>query len=355
MRNNKENGVKKRNRLAGEVLEFFFLSSAVAAFVFCFLYFTAGSIADLYCSGHEIVMDELQQAVFQTWLRSICLAVCALIFVVVFLSLLGQRISYLVSMIHGVEALEANRMDFQIPLDGEDELTELAGTINYLAASQRELARKEQELARERENWIRAMSHDIRTPLTSILSYSEILKEKEEIGQEEMRSYLLLVESRANQIRELTDRLLGKQAEKKDRIEDVRFLMEQLAEEWEELLEDSFSCGISLSRCEARPGVVKVPELRRIFDNLISNVEKYADPEAPVELEIMTEGGDLVINEKNRIRRGRPGSVESHRIGLESIRSLVEDDGGKAEFFSGAETFEIQIRIPLDGAENETQ
>ena len=114
------------------------------------------------------------------------------------------------AIIRGVEALEEKRMDYQIPLDGCDELTVLAENINELSMSQRELAQKKQEMQEEREAWIRSMSHDIRTPLTSILSYTEFLEGKGELGQQEIKAYLSLVQSRAEQIRELTDRLLGK-------------------------------------------------------------------------------------------------------------------------------------------------
>ena len=159
-----ERRTEKGRRLAGEILEFLAISLLISVFVFCFLYFTASSIADTYLMGRGIALNEEQSAVFDVWLGSICLIAVSLIFICLFLFLLGQRLAYLKTIIQGIKELEANEMNCRIPLEGEDELTRLAESIHYLAASQRELSRKERELQEEREAWVRSLSHDIRTP-----------------------------------------------------------------------------------------------------------------------------------------------------------------------------------------------
>ena len=338
---------KKRRKLSGEILEFLLVSFLVAAFVFYFLYATSGAIANTYLADRGIFLEEIQSQVFQAWLRSICLAASAIIFIILFLSLFSQRISYLMAIIRGVEALEEKRMDYQIPLDGCDELTELAETINELSMSQRELAQKKQEMQEEREAWIRSMSHDIRTPLTSILSYTEFLEGKGELGQQEIKAYLSLVQSRAEQIRELTDRLLGKSHGKREKVQNMKLLMEQLAAEWEELLEDQVPCSIDLSGCEAVNGEVDIQNLRRIFDNLISNVEKYADPEKVVELEIQTKAGILHLRQRNKISGGEFENADSHRIGLEGMKTMLKGNGGRADICCEDGEFEIQIWLPF--------
>ena len=340
---------KKRRKLSGEILEFLLVSFLVAAFVFYFLYATSGAIANTYLADRGTFLEEIQSQVFQAWLRSICLAASAIIFIILFLSLFSQRISYLMAIIRGVEALEEKRMDYQIPLDGCDELTVLAETINELSMSQRELAQKKQEMQEEREAWIRSMSHDIRTPLTSILSYTEFLEGKGELGQQEIKAYLSLVQSRAEQIRELTDRLLGKSHGKREKVQNMKLLMEQLAAEWEELLEDQVPCSIDLSGCEAVNGEVDIQNLRRIFDNLISNVEKYADPEKVVELEIQTEAGILHLRQRNKISGGEFENADSHRIGLEGMKTMLKGNGGRADICCEDGEFEIQIWLPFMG------
>ena len=61
-------------------------------------------------------------------------------------------------------------------------------SINYLAKSQRELKEKELALKEEKDAFIRTLSHDIRTPLTSVLAMSEYVAEKEDMTPEQIKS-----------------------------------------------------------------------------------------------------------------------------------------------------------------------
>ena len=125
-------------------------------------------------------------------------------FMVLFLFLLGQKIAYLNEIIRGVEALRTHKMDFTMRLEGNNELTELAESINFLSFTQRELQLQEKQIQEERENLIRELSHDIRTPLTSILSYSEYMMkkgQKEQIEQMEIVNYISMMQQKSEQIK----------------------------------------------------------------------------------------------------------------------------------------------------------
>ena len=339
----------KYRKLSAEILELLLISLVIAAFFCAFLYFMSLSIAESYLSGREIFLNEMQTGTLRVWLGSICLLASAAVFLVLFLSLFGQKIAYLITIIKGVDMLGKQEMEYHISVEGNDEFTQLAESINYLSASQRELRQQEEQLRTEREALIRALSHDIRTPLTSILSYSDYLEKKEHLTQEEMREYLALMQVKAEQIRVLTDRLLGKRQENRERIEDGRLLMEQLTAEWEEILEESFSCQADLKDCGAFCGNFDVSQLRQILDNLASNVEKYADPEAPVILKIRTEGELLLLCQKNRIRSGELYQVESHGIGLDNIRRIAHGYQGNVEVRQENMEFQVRIALKIEG------
>ena len=320
-------------RLSAVILEYLFFSALVSLFTFLFLFNTSVSIGEKYLLHRGITLTEVQNLTFHMWLRSICVIASITIFTFLFLFMLGQRLSYLITIIQGIEKLRENRMDYDIPLEGNDELTQLAGSINFLSSTERELARKEQELKEEREEWIRALSHDIRTPLTSLLSYSEFMLDRESLSEEEMRTYIDLVYSKSSQIRELTSQLIERKDGNWEPIENVHFLLEQLTEEWLEILEDRFSCQIDLSGCENFSGILDIYSLRRILDNLASNIEKYADPSAPVTLQLRTDGRQLILLQSNR-KAATAVSAESHRIGLASIRQTASLYDGRVEIIS---------------------
>ena len=118
--------------------------------------------------------------------------------------------------------------------------------------------------------------------------------------------------------------------------------MAQLAEEWAETLEDEFDCRISLEDCPDFSRQLDVEEMRRIFDNLASNVEKYGEPSAAVILEIGQENGRIVIRQSNA-RAKEDKKVESRKIGLSSIDNIAKHHGGSATVWQDEERFAVKI------------
>ena len=143
---------------------------------------------------------------------------------------------------------------------------------------------------------------------------------------------------KGQQIKALTDRLLDSGSRDLETIEDGKLLMEQLAGEWEEILENTFPCIVDTKNCPAFYGSFDIQELRRIFDNLASNVEKYADREQPVELRIDAVDKRLRVCQRNGIKTGHgSGGEQSNRLGkYPADRRFVWRDG---ESFHRARNF----------------
>lgn len=232
-------------------------------------------------------------------------------------------------------------------MEGKDEFAVLAESINYLASSEKQLKQKEEELRQKRENFVRTLSHDIRTPLTSILSNSQYLASKEALTPEETAAYIALVQSKAEQIRLLTDQLLGKAESENRLVENAALLLQQLAFQWEETLEDSFLCQVDLSGCQPFKAEVELSALQRIFDNLASNVEKYADPSQPVVLRLSCGQGEVQIFQQNAVTPNPEKPKDSHGIGLKSINEIAKNTGGYADFSLNPASFEIRILLKL--------
>ncbi|MBR5005066.1 MAG: LacI family DNA-binding transcriptional regulator, partial [Erysipelotrichaceae bacterium] len=87
--------------------------------------------------------------------------------------------SFANQIVKGIDALGRHEWNYEIPLQGENELTELATRVNELSKEEQTFQEKEKQLQEEKISLIRSLSHDIRTPLTSMMSYSELLKQKE--------------------------------------------------------------------------------------------------------------------------------------------------------------------------------
>lgn len=339
-----KNEKEKRGKLSREILGLFGGAAAVSVFFYAFLSMTASSLVAAYCEQKDLMLDEAAEILYNSWIQSISIGAAGILFVILFLTLVGRKITYLKDIIYGIEALRAHRMDYQIPLEGDNEFTELAESINYLSKTERELQEREKQIQKEREEFVRTMSHDIRTPLTTIISYTEYMKEKDQASKQELDEYFVLMEQKAGQIKMLTDQLLDGKNRCLEKIENGKLLMEQLADEWVSVLEDDFLCRIDLKQCPDFSCEVNVQELCRIFDNLASNVEKYADPGHEVVLEIDVENDRLCIEQKN-VCKTQAEPVESHKIGVESIRKVARQYGGQADVYHSAREFRILITL----------
>ncbi len=331
-------------KLSREILGFLGVSFLISLFLFAFLYRTAISISEIYFETNGILPTTFDTTALYGWIRNVSLLAVLWFFIALFLTLLGQKFSYLREIIRGVDALRVNRMDYEVLVEGHDELTELAQRINYLSRTQRKLAEQEQRIANERRQWIRALSHDIRNPLTAMLSYTEYLQKREEPDAEELKTYLELVYRKTRIIKELTDRLLENSERKPELIEDGHMLMLQLAQDWAESLDERFSVDLDLNRCPHFSGNFDVSELHRIFDNLASNIEKYADDTKTVSLHIFKEDEKLHILQENAVKTEEE-ETESHGIGLSSVGHIVAAYGGEMEIAENEERFQIRLTL----------
>ncbi len=335
---------KRRRKLAYEILGLIGISALVAAMLFYVLSLSASAIVEAYCFDNGVVMTEFEWLEADRWIFTLSGILSAVGFSLLFLVLLNDRIIYIRTITEGINALQNGESGAALPIEGKNELTELAAAINYMSATQQQLRDKEHALAREKEQFIRTLSHDIRTPLTSVLAYSEFLAGENSISSEEQKAYLQMIRKKAEQIRDLTELLLDTDKRDPERFDDAKLLMEQLAAEFEEELEERFRVCTDLSRCGSFAGTFDVRELRRIFDNLSSNVQKYADPGQQIGLSISTDNGELCISQTNGIAL-HPEKTDSCRLGINSIRRIAQNYGGTVDVIQNADSFSISVKL----------
>jgi len=337
---------RKPRKLAHEILGLIAIAAGCSLILFLLLRFFASGLIEEYIFNHDIPMTELDWIAMDHRIFTVSAVLSCISFSILFLFLLKDRIAYIRKITDGIDALHDPSVGISIQLEGNNELTALARAINEMSKVRQQLYQREQALAAEKEQLVRSLSHDIRTPLTSILAYTEFLNNHEKISPRDQRNYLQLIEKKAAQIRDLTSVLLEGGRRNPEYFADARLLMEQLAAELEESLEDRFRIELDFSGCTAFSGSFDVPELRRIFDNLSSNVQKYADPGQPVKLYFTIQKSTLLICQTNGIINPRPRS-ESFQIGLNSIRRIVQHYGGQVTVAQETDFFSIVIALPL--------
>lgn len=288
--------------------------------------------------------------------NTLTIVLMCLSFILLFLILLfgvRRKIRLLVRMRDGVEILKRGDLDYLLPVRGQDEIAQLAVAINAMSASLKEQFEREQELQSASQALIRDMSHDLRTPLTAILLYLELLRKGGFRDEEQMWAYIGRIEVKARQMKAQTDNLFAYalvgvgervqlvQAGFKETFHD------RLSDACGYLGENGFSVQARLQEQEAQIQIF--PDYAsRLLDNLVSNLIKYADPGEPVHIRTSLQEQEDVLEVSNTVR-AEVGTVDSNGIGLMNIRKMMENMHGSSEIVQEGKTFTVALHFARAG------
>lgn len=280
-------------------------------------------------------------------------AVAIAIFVFVMLFYHQSTIKQIIKLSHEVDQIASGNLEGHITVHSQDEIGVLAHHVDSMRYSIMREMRAEQEAWNANSDLITRMSHDIRTPLTVLLGFLELLDEGEFSQEENYRSYLSICKKNAFQLKELADKLFqyflvfghrdcGLNLE----LTDAQVLLDQLIGEHEVLLLEQ-GWQIENQRLPSHVLVQVDPVyVKRLFDNLFSNIEKHADPSQPVSIVQQVEGDCVRVSLHNFVPHN-PNPVESTNIGLKTCERIVQQMGGV--FFSQKEEreFTVKLTVPI--------
>ena len=280
-------------------------------------------------------------------------AVAIAVFMALMLLYHQRIIKQIIKLSREVESIAHGNLDGQVTVKRRDEIGVLAEHVDTMRTSIIKQMRAEQEAWNANSDLITRMSHDIRTPLTVLLGFLELLDEGGYSRDENYRSYLNICKENTYQLKDLADKLFQyflvfghKMYELELEVVDARMLLAQLIGEHEMLLQEQ-GWQIENQPLE-RSALLKVDAayMKRLFNNLFSNIEKYADREQPVEIRQSMDGEQIHIILKNRIRPD-PNPVESTNIGLKTCERIVQLMGGTFRTVSEHGVFLAQLRLPV--------
>lgn len=333
-----------RNNLSKEVLQILLLSSFVSFFLFCFLYFISTFISTLYLQNKGILMTLSQEHNLKFFITFICFFICFIIFICIFLFLFNKKISYLIYIIKYLNNITYPNKNFNIEIKGDNELTLLAKNISQMAIYQKEFYKTKQRLEKENKNLIHCLCHNIKAYLTSILSYCHYLKNKNTLTENELENYINLIQIKTNEINIVMNKFLNEET-KQCIIENGNQLIEQLIYDFQKSLDERFDLQIDLSECTMFKCDFNIDDLKSIFENISSNIEKYADPSQKVFMTIKHTDQRLIIVQKNCIKNTTSFKVDSPKIGIKNIERIVNSYKGNVCVVKNDQTFKIKIKL----------
>lgn len=251
------------------------------------------------------------------------------------------------------ENVTAGDLGATINASANDEVGRLATSVDTMRASLIKRLINEKEAWDKNSELITAMSHDIRTPLTSLIGYLDIIEGEKYQSQEEAMKYVSASREKAFQLKDLSDKLFqyflvfgSHGSEKNLEVYDANILIQQLVSEHSaELISHGFNVDFKYEVPEGVEIEADVSGLRRLFDNIFSNITKYADKNEPVTVTGEVADKNIIVLAKNRIREDSR-SVESNKIGLKTCEKICKDMGGDFKYQDEEQEFSVKITLP---------
>lgn len=280
--------------------------------------------------------------------------ICTIMLLLLYMNRMTRRI---ITLSRAAQEVSSGQLERSITASGCDEISSLARAMDEMRQSVIAQMGKEKQAWQANNELITAISHDIRTPMTSMIGYLGLLNDSDFSDIEHCRQFSRSAYSKAMDLKYLTDELFKYflvfgSAELSLEMEmfDGRLLLEQLEGEAEFAITEA---GFTVKRTgfEGECSVKADPlYLKRVMDNLVSNVLKYGDRGKNVLMLSRLKDGRLDFSLSNGVTRSLE-RVESTKIGLRTCQRIMEQMNGSFSVTQDAERFSASLSLPAEAAE----
>lgn len=268
--------------------------------------------------------------------------------ILIYLSKLTKRISDISN--------EASYVSFdinhtiKIKNEHNDEIDDLYFNIENMRKDIIKYYENKQKAEEANKELITNMSHDIRTPLTSIIGYNEMML-SENCSEDDMKQYAKYSLEKAIQLKEMSDRLFEyslvymTNSIKVNKEEyNAQILIDQLLCEQIMIIKQS---GYSVDlKYKLGDEIIKTDALilKRVIDNLFSNLSKYAKNNSTIKITVSKDEKGIIIRFENEVK-DKINESQSTKIGLRSCDKLMKELGGSIIYGQNSNTFITVLKI----------
>ncbi|MDW8800479.1 HAMP domain-containing sensor histidine kinase [Clostridium sp. A1-XYC3] len=291
------------------------------------------------------------------------------IFTIIVAFLTRPKLKYIKKICSGLNEISEGNLKYRIIEKGNDELQLIASNINNMAEELEEKIKNEKNIEKSKQDLITNAAHDLRTPLTNIIGYIEIIKERGYKTEDELLKYVDIISNKAEVLKKLTNDLFMYTKLSSGSINlnmdsfSINELIEQLIDEYIILFESN---NLKLKEDLISESIIingDPDKLARIFDNLFTNAIKYSIKPSNVNLKLIKEEKRVVVSISNSctdleeedvnnlferfymVDKSRSENENSSGLGLAISKTIAELHHGKltAEYKDEVITFNLEI------------
>ncbi|MGZ9583374.1 HAMP domain-containing sensor histidine kinase [Paenibacillus marinisediminis] len=264
-------------------------------------------------------------------------------------------VRYLRMLADGLLTIAGGNLDYRLPISNEDELSEVAKSINYMAEQLQDKMERERQIENSKMELITNVSHDLRTPLTSIIGYLNLLKNDNYENLEEHKRYINNAYNKSQQLKKLIDdlfeytRLTSGSTHLSFTKMDLTGLLTQIMNEFEPIaLENSLTVR-TIHDSKPIYGYIDTENMVRAIDNLLMNALKFSIKPGEITVRLSVEEpyiyfaveniGKPIAEEQeellfDRFYKADPSRKDNHGqpgagMGLSIAQNIVELHGGR--------------------------
>ena len=268
----------------------------------------------------------------------------------------------------GVKKIADGSLDYHLPLENlSGEARRLAMQINRISGGLKNAIEASVKNERMKTDLITNVSHDIKTPLTSIINYVDLLK-KENIQHPGAQEYIEVLDRQSARLKKLIEDLMEASKVSTGNVTvnfelcDINILLTQTLGEFEEKLNNK---DLKLIINKSMENIFIMADNRhiwRIFDNLMNNICKYGQPGTRVYINIETEDEKVIIIFRNTssyqlnissdellerfVRGDASRHTEGNGLGLSIAQNLAEIMGGSLKLHVDGDLFKVVLGFP---------
>ncbi|WHY72819.1 sensor histidine kinase [Fictibacillus enclensis] len=290
-------------------------------------------------------------------------------FVISFLLLIRKKLRYLNHITQKVHVMADDNLETVIEIRGNDELAQLSANINGMSNRLKEKLKNERQLEQTKSELITNVSHDLRTPLTSITGYVDLLRKGKYKSAEQASEYTEIIYSKSmnlmsliNELFEYT-RLTSTNIELNESDVDLSAMIRQMCGEYVSIF-DKEGLILELNIEESIMMTVDVEKMARVFDNLLENAKKYSIKPSVVNVRLETNHEGVLFSIENKAANLKPSDMErlferfyrtdksryeetSSGLGLAIAKTITELHQGQIDAELEKERLTLFVRLPI--------
>lgn len=297
-----------------------------------------------------------------------------IVFSVLFLLLQRKSLEYIRKLYEAMQRISEGDLNTEVEVIGDDEFSSMAASLNQLAQDIRSLMDKEREAERSKNELITNVAHDLRTPLTSIIGYLELLSKGTAMPPEMEKKYIDIAYTKAKRLEKLIEELFGftkmncgKISMKVGQVDVIKLLGQLLEEFYPSFMEKNLVYELR-SNVPAKVITADGNLLARLFDNLINNAIKYGAEGKRILVDVEADDAivavsvtnfgyvipekdlPLLFNKFYRVENSRSTATGGTGLGLAIAKNIVDMHGGDIQVTSdlNGTVFTVKLKTDFD-------